>query len=64
LMPKSFLSDRRVKIVICIESHLPDASLTQVRSSPAASIWSIVPMKLLQDKGELDFSDYLNLDKC
>jgi hypothetical protein len=24
LMPKSFLIDRRVKIVICIESHLPD----------------------------------------
>jgi hypothetical protein len=24
LMPKSFLGDRRVKIVICIESHLPD----------------------------------------
>jgi hypothetical protein len=24
LMPKSFLSDRRVKIVMSIESHLPD----------------------------------------
>jgi predicted nucleotidyltransferase len=24
LMPKSFLIDRRVKIVICIESHLPN----------------------------------------
>jgi hypothetical protein len=38
LMPKSFLIDRRVKIVICIESHLPDASLTQVRSIPVAKI--------------------------
>ncbi|MEG3957209.1 hypothetical protein, partial [Microcoleus sp. herbarium2] len=58
-----FLGDRRVKIVICIESHLPDASLTQVRSCPVAWIWSVVPMKVFQDKGELDFLDYLNLDK-
>ena len=63
LRPKSFLIDRRVKIVSCIESHLPDESLTQVRSSPVAWIWSVVPSKLFLDKGELDFLDYLNLDK-